>query len=103
MGSKNTALTPSTLSSPEPSWQIMWRGLKVEVFSLKHRPSDRYLDTRQECKTFKSVGSRPCDRLLLVLATRARGTPTTETDGKIEGVVRRLVMGQKLSNISIAR
>ena len=41
---------------------------KVEVFILQHRPSRRYLDMRQECRTFKSVASRPCDWLLLVLA-----------------------------------
>ena len=42
IGSKNTAFTPSTLSSAQPSWQMMWHGLQVEVFSLKHRPSHRY-------------------------------------------------------------
>ena len=45
------AFTPSTPSRPEPtSWQMMWHGLKVEVLSLKHRPSRRYLDMRQECR-----------------------------------------------------
>ena len=36
VGSKNMAFTPSTLSSPEPGWQMMWHGLKVEALSLKH-------------------------------------------------------------------
>ena len=63
---------------------MMWHGLKVEVLSLKHRPSHRYLGMRQECRTFKSVVSRPCDRLLLVLAMRARGAPLIKTDGKID-------------------
>ena len=26
------------ISSAEPSWQMMWHGLKVEVLSPKHRP-----------------------------------------------------------------
>jgi hypothetical protein len=47
LGSKNTAFTPSTLASAEPSWQMTWHGWKVEVLSLKHRPSHRYLDMRQ--------------------------------------------------------
>ena len=51
---KITVFTPSTLSSPEPSWQMMWHGLKEEVLSLKHQPSHRYLDMRQECRTLKS-------------------------------------------------
>ena len=34
---------------------MMWHGLKVEVLSLKHQPSHRYLDFMQECRTFKSV------------------------------------------------
>jgi hypothetical protein len=76
------AFAPSTLSSAEPSWQKMWHGLEVEVLSLKHRPSHRYLDMRQEPRTFKSVASRPCDWLLLVLAMRARGAPLTKTDNK---------------------
>ena len=33
----------------EPTWQMMWRGLKLEFLSLKHRPSLQYLDMRQEC------------------------------------------------------
>ena len=37
------AFTPSTISSAEPSWQTMWHDLEVEVLSLKHRPSHRYL------------------------------------------------------------
>ena len=82
--SKNTAFTPSVLSSAEPSWQMMWPGLKVEVLSLKHRPSHQYLDMRQECRTYKSVASRPCDWLFLVLAMRAWGAPLTKTDGKID-------------------
>jgi hypothetical protein len=64
VGSNNPAFSPSTLSSSEPSWQMMWHGLKVEVLSLKHRPSHRYLNMRQEYRTFKSVISRPCDWLL---------------------------------------
>ena len=75
-----------TLSSAEPSWQLlMWHGLRVEVLSLKHQPSHRYLDMRQECRGFKSVASGPCDWLLLVLAMRARGALLTETDGKVDG------------------
>ena len=35
--------TPLTLSSAELNWQMMWYGLKVEVLSLKHQPSHRYL------------------------------------------------------------
>jgi hypothetical protein len=72
-----------TLSSAEPSWQMMWHGLKVEVLSLKYQPSHRYLNMRQEYRTFKNVTSRPCDWLLLVLTMRARGAPLTKTDGKI--------------------
>jgi hypothetical protein len=83
IGSKNRAFTPSTLSSVEPSWQMMWHGLKVEVLSLKHRSSHRYLDMRQDYRTFKSVASCPCDWLLLVLAMRPRGFSLTKTDGKI--------------------
>ena len=68
-----------------PSWQMMWHGLKVEVLKVsKHQPSHRYLDMRQECRTFKSVASYPCDWLLLVLVMRARGASLTKTDGKIE-------------------
>ena len=78
------AFTPSTPSSPERGWQIMWHGLKVEVISLKHRPSHRYLDMRQECSTFKSVASCPYDWLLLVLAMRSRGPSLTKADGKID-------------------
>ena len=78
------AFTPSTLSSPEPSWQMMWHGLKVKVLSLKHRPYHRYLDMRQECRIFESVTSRPCDWLLLVSALRTQGTPLTKIDGKID-------------------
>ena len=82
--------TPSILSSAEPSWQMMWHGLGVEVLSLKHRPSHRlHLDMRQECRTSKSVASRSCDWLILVLAMRAQGAPLTKqnktkTDGKID-------------------
>jgi len=32
IGSKIKAFTPSALSSAEPSWQMMWHGLKVGVF-----------------------------------------------------------------------
>ena len=99
---KNVAFTPSTLSSPEPSWQTRWHGFKSEgikarmgkkikissqstpySLSLKHRPSHRYLDMRQECRTFKSAASRPSDWLLLVLATRTQRAALTKTDGKI--------------------
>ena len=38
---------------------MMWLGLKVEVLSLKHEPSQWYLDMRQEYRTSKSVASRP--------------------------------------------
>ena len=51
--------------------------LKVEVLSLKHRPSHWYIDMRQECHTLGSVTSRSCDWLLLVLAMRTRETPLT--------------------------
>ena len=74
----------SSLLSPEPSWQIMWHVLKVEVSSLQHRPSHQYLDMRQECKTFKSVASRPCDWLFLILAMRAGGASLTKAYGKID-------------------
>ena len=63
---------------------MMWYGLKMEVLSLKPQPSHQYLDMRQECRIFKSVASRPCDWLFLVLATRARGASLTKTDGKID-------------------
>jgi hypothetical protein len=57
------------LVSAELSWQMMWHDLKVEVLSLKHRPSHRYLNMRQEDGTFKSVTSRPgCDWLLFSLS-----------------------------------
>ena len=68
VGSNNPAFTPSTLSSAEPSWQMMWHGLKVQVLSLKHRPSYRYLNMRKEYRTFESVASRPCDWLLSSLS-----------------------------------
>ena len=61
------AFTPSTLSGAEPSWQMMWHGLKVEVFSLKRRPSHRHLDVWQEYMTFESVASCPFDWLLFSL------------------------------------
>ena len=80
---QKTAFTSLTLFTIEPSWQMMWHGLKVEVLSLKHRPSHRYLDMRQEYRTFKSVASCPCDWLRLVLAMRARGASLTKTDDKI--------------------
>jgi hypothetical protein len=63
---------------------MIWHGLKVEVLGLKHQPSHQYLDLRQECRTFNSVASRPCDWLLLVLAMRARGAPSTKNNGKID-------------------
>ena len=64
---------------------MMWHGSKVEGLSLNtNPPSHRYLDMSQECQTFKSVASRPCDWLLRVLAMRARGVPLTITDGKID-------------------
>ena len=40
-----------------------------------------YLDMRQECRTFKSAASRPCDGLLLVLVMRARGASLMENNG----------------------
>ena len=49
--------TPSTLSSHEPSWQMMWHGLKVEVWILKHQPSHRYRDMREECTSLKVLPS----------------------------------------------
>ena len=63
----------------------MWHGLKVEVLSLKDQSSHQYLDMRQEYRTFKSVASRPCDWLLLVLAMRAWGASLRKTDGKRGG------------------
>ena len=54
------------------------------VEKLRHQLSHRYLEMRQECRTFKSVASGPCDWLLLILAMRARGTPSTKNDGKID-------------------
>jgi hypothetical protein len=68
VGSNKPAFIPSALSSAEPSWQMMWHGLKVKVLSLKHRPSHRYLNMRQDYRTFKSVTSRPCDWLLFSLS-----------------------------------
>ena len=76
------AFTPLTLLSPKPSWQMMWYGLKVEVWSFKHQPSHLYLDTKQEYRIFQSVASRPCDWLFLVLAMRVRGASLTKSDGK---------------------
>ena len=66
-----TAFTPSTLSSAEPSWQTMWHGFEVEVLNFKHRSTHHDLDMRQECRTFKSVASRPCHWLLFDV--RAQG------------------------------
>ena len=37
---------------------------------------------RQEYRSSKSVASRSCDWLLLVLPIGARGAPLTKTDGK---------------------
>jgi hypothetical protein len=54
-----------------------------ESGGFKHQPSHWYLDTRQECRTFKSIASRPCDWLLLVLAMRARGAALTKTIAKV--------------------
>ena len=78
------AFTPSTLFSPEPSWQMMWHGFKMEVLSLKHRPSHWYLDMRQECMTFKSVSSCPCDWLLFTLSYEGTRSFINKTDGKID-------------------
>jgi hypothetical protein len=72
------------MSSLEPSWQMTWHGFKVEVLRLKHRPSHQYPDMRQECRTFKSVATCPCDWLPLVLAMRVQGASLTKTDGKID-------------------
>ena len=41
----------------------------------------QYLAMRQECRTFKSVGSMPCGWFLLVLAKRARGASLTKPLG----------------------
>ena len=57
---------------------------KWRFWNLKHQPSHWYLEMRQECRTFKSVTSSPCDWLLLVLALRMRGATWTKTDGKID-------------------
>ena len=85
VGSNNPAFTPLTLSSSEPSWQMMRHGLKVEVLSLKHRPSHRYLNMRQEYRTFKSVASCPCDWLLFNLSYKGRRSSIkTKTNGKID-------------------
>ena len=78
------ALTPFTLSNPEPSRQRTWHVLKGEVLSLKHRPSLRYLEMRQECRTFKSAAPGPCDWLFLVLAMRARETSSIKTGNKMD-------------------
>ena len=59
----------------------------MKVLKLKLRtdpPIGKYLDMRQEYRTSKSVVSRSCDWLLLVLAMRAQGTPLTKTDGTID-------------------
>ena len=79
--SKNMTSTQSLLSSPEPGWQRTWQGLKTEVVSLKHRPSHRYLEMGQECRTFKSVACGLCDWMLSDLAMRA---PLTKIDGKVD-------------------
>ena len=71
--SKTQLSHPSTLFSPEPSWQRTWHGLKVEVLSLAHQFSQQYSKMRQERMTFKSVTSGPCNWLLLVLAMRTQG------------------------------
>jgi hypothetical protein len=63
---------------------MMWHGLQVEALSLKHRPSHWYLDIKQECRTFKSVTSHPCNWLLFGLAMRTRGAPLTKTNGKMD-------------------
>ena len=57
--SRNTAFTPSMLSSPKPSWHRMWHGLKAEALNLEHQPSHQHLEMRQECRTFKSEGNGP--------------------------------------------
>ena len=78
------AFTPSMLSSAEPRWQMMQHGLKREVLSLKHILSHRYVDTMQECWTFKNVASCLCDWLFLVLILRIQGTGLRKIDGKID-------------------
>ena len=40
------ASTSLLISSPEPSWQRTWYGLKTEVLSLKHWPYHWYLEMR---------------------------------------------------------
>ena len=52
--------------------------LKSGGSKLNYRPYHRYLDMRQECRTFKSVASRSCDCLFLVLAIGVRGAPLTK-------------------------
>ena len=59
---------------------MMWHGLKVDVLSLKHR----YLDIRQQCRTFESVVSCPYDWLFLVLVMRAQGALLTKANGRID-------------------
>ena len=81
---KNMVSTPSLLSSPKPSWQLMRHGLLTEVLSFKHRSSNRYLEMSQECRTFRSIGSNPCDWLLLYIVMRAQRTSLTNTDGKVD-------------------
>ena len=49
------ASTPSLLSKPEPSWQMMWHGIQMEVLSLKHQLSHWYLEMSQEYTTFERV------------------------------------------------
>jgi hypothetical protein len=66
------------LSSPEPSWQRMWHSLLREVLNVKHQPSYQYLEMRQECRTFKSDASSPCNWLFLVLAMSAQGAMLTK-------------------------
>ena len=78
------AFTPSTLYSNELGWQMMWHGFNLEVLQLKPQPSHQCLDMRQECRTFKSVASYPCDWLLLIVVMRARGAPLTKTDSKAD-------------------
>ena len=55
----------------------MWHGVEVEVLTstptFPSVPRDE-----EECRTFKSVASSPCNWLLLVLATRAQGAPFTK-------------------------
>jgi hypothetical protein len=65
-----------------PSWQMMWHALKVSVLSLKHQPSYRYPNIRQEYRTVKSVASRLCDWMFLVLAMRTRRASFTKPSVK---------------------